>query len=63
TMERIELFCGLVSSYVFSNIADYEPGQFYKRELPCVLEARKAFELKKIDCIIHQLRNNSAIRD
>lgn len=37
---------------IIQNIADYEPGQFYKRELPCVLKALEAFDLKKIDTII-----------
>lgn len=32
--------------------ADYVPGQFYKRELPCILEILKRSDLSKVDCII-----------
>jgi deoxyribonuclease V len=27
-------------------VADYEPGQFYKRELPCILSLLKQFEVR-----------------
>jgi len=30
----------------------YVPGQFYKRELPCILEILKAVNLDEVDCII-----------
>lgn len=33
-------------------VADYEPGAFYKRELPCLLEVLKDFDLEEISCII-----------
>lgn len=29
-----------------ANIEDYEPGQFYKRELPCILKLIKKYDLK-----------------
>lgn len=32
--------------------AEYVPGQFYKRELPCILEVLKLSELSKVDYII-----------
>jgi len=31
---------------------DYEPGAFYKRELPCILEVLKKSDLDKVDCIV-----------
>ncbi|RXR34642.1 endonuclease V [Flavobacterium piscinae] len=33
-------------------VADYEPGFFYKRELPCLLQALKKIDLKNISTII-----------
>jgi len=33
-------------------VADYVPGQFYKRELPCILEILKLSDLSKISAII-----------
>lgn len=33
-------------------IADYEPGAFYKRELPCILSILKDIDLATIDLII-----------
>ena len=32
--------------------AEYVPGQFYKRELPCMLEVLKLSDLSKVDYII-----------
>ena len=34
------------------NIADYEPGKFYLRELPCILESLNQYDLDKVDTII-----------
>jgi deoxyribonuclease V len=34
------------------NVAAYEPGKFYKRELPCILDALKQIDNSKIDVII-----------
>ncbi len=31
---------------------EYVPGQFYKRELPCILEILKQVDLKRFDCVI-----------
>ncbi len=33
-------------------IADYEPGAFYKRELPCILSLLKRFDLNEVELII-----------
>jgi len=33
-------------------IAEYVPGEFYKRELPCLLEILRDIDLQKITCII-----------
>ncbi len=38
-------------SKIIENIAQYEPGEFYKRELPCILEILKIVK-EKIDLII-----------
>lgn len=35
-----------------SEVADYEPGFFYKRELPCILEALQKVDLQTIDAIL-----------
>lgn len=34
------------------NVAEYVPGEFYKRELPCVLEALQQIDSSAIDVII-----------
>lgn len=33
-------------------IADYIPGEFYRRELPCILEALQQIEISKIEVIV-----------
>jgi deoxyribonuclease V len=33
-------------------VAEYTPGAFYKRELPCLIEVLKDFDLSKIDVVI-----------
>lgn len=35
-----------------AEVLDYEPGFFYKRELPCILEALQKVDLTTIDTII-----------
>lgn len=37
---------------IVKEVAEYESGQFYKRELPCILELLKQVDLEKVDCII-----------
>lgn len=32
--------------------ADYEPGAFYKRELPCIMQVLKKIKLKPTDCLV-----------
>jgi len=34
------------------NFLEYEPGAFYKRELPCILSILDQFDIEKIDVII-----------
>jgi len=41
-----------IISDTITNVAPYEPGQFYKRELPCLLKLIKHNILSKIDIII-----------
>lgn len=35
-----------------THIAEYVPGEFYKRELPCILEALKKINLGEIEVIV-----------
>lgn len=37
---------------LINNIADYEPGKFYLRELPCILESLNQYDLNRVDTII-----------
>lgn len=37
---------------LINNIADYEPGKFYLRELPCILESLNQYNLNQVDTII-----------
>ena len=37
---------------ILEGIADYEPGAFYKRELPCILSLLKQIDLSKVYVII-----------
>ncbi len=41
----------IITSYT-ENPLEYEPGYFYKRELPCILELLKHTDLSKIDIIV-----------
>ncbi len=40
------------SKIIINKIADYQPGQFYKRELPCLLQSLVLYDLNKVDTII-----------
>ena len=42
---------GIITT-IINEVAEYESGQFYKRELPCILELLKQIDLEKVDCII-----------
>lgn len=41
-----------IYSELLEPIADYEPGAFYKRELPCILSLLKQIDLSKVSFII-----------
>jgi deoxyribonuclease V len=41
-----------IHSETIEGIADYEPGQFYKRELPCILSLLKTIALDDVEAII-----------
>ncbi len=41
-----------IYSETIEGIADYEPGAFYKRELPCILSLIKQIDLKQVNYII-----------
>ncbi|MEL6922632.1 MAG: endonuclease V [Bacteroidota bacterium] len=40
------------ASVLLENVADYVPGEFYKRELPCILKVLEKTSLATLDCII-----------
>ncbi|MFN7120284.1 MAG: endonuclease V [Saprospiraceae bacterium] len=37
---------------IITELHDYIPGEFYKRELPCIIEALKPIDLQQVDFII-----------
>jgi deoxyribonuclease V len=37
---------------VLDKVPEYEPGSFYKRELPCIIELLKIIDMSNIDIII-----------
>jgi exodeoxyribonuclease-5/deoxyribonuclease V len=41
-----------VHSEIIDNIEDYIPGEFYRRELPCILSLLQKMDLRNIDTII-----------
>jgi len=41
-----------VISEIIKGVSDYEPGAFYKRELPCILSLLKQVDLSTVDCIV-----------
>ncbi len=41
-----------IYSEVISEIAEYVPGEFYKRELPCIISLISKIDLKNVDVII-----------
>ncbi|MDW3195223.1 MAG: endonuclease V [Cytophagales bacterium] len=43
---------GDIYEEILEGIAAYEPGAFYKRELPCILSLLEKIHIKKIDTII-----------
>lgn len=41
-----------VHSEIIDNVEEYIPGEFYKRELPCILSLLKQIDLSTIDVIV-----------
>ncbi|WP_316636446.1 endonuclease V [uncultured Flavobacterium sp.] len=41
-----------VHTEVIDNVEEYIPGEFYRRELPCILSVLNKFDLKNIEAII-----------
>lgn len=41
-----------ILSAIIDNVEDYEPGSFYKRELPCIIELFLKIDLSRINAII-----------
>ena len=41
-----------VVTNIVNDVEDYEPGQFYKRELPCILQLLKQVNLNSLEAII-----------
>ena len=41
-----------VHTEIIDNVEEYIPGEFYKRELPCILSLVNQFDLKNIEAII-----------
>ncbi|WP_347053489.1 endonuclease V [Flavobacterium olei] len=41
-----------IYSEVINNVEEYIPGEFYKRELPCILSLLKQIDLSTVDVII-----------
>ncbi len=41
-----------IHSQTIDGVADYEPGHFYKRELPCILSLLKTIPLENVEAII-----------
>lgn len=41
-----------INTAILDGIAEYIPGQFYKRELPCILAVLKKSDLSKVSAII-----------
>ncbi len=41
-----------IHSEIIDNVEEYIPGEFYKRELPCILSLLKQIDLSTIDIIV-----------
>lgn len=41
----------IITSFI-TDVAEYQPGSFYKRELPCILDLLKQVDLSEIEAII-----------
>lgn len=53
---QFENWADTVPNQVFiemkTDIAEYEPGAFYKRELPCIIEVMKKVDMNAVTCIV-----------
>lgn len=41
-----------IHTEIIDNVAEYIPGEFYKRELPCILSLLDKIDLKKVEAIV-----------
>lgn len=41
-----------IHTEIIDNVAEYIPGEFYKRELPCILSLLNQIDLKKVEAIV-----------
>jgi len=41
-----------IHTEIIDNVAEYIPGEFYKRELPCILSLLNQMDLKKVEAIV-----------
>ncbi|MBF4507297.1 endonuclease V [Flavobacterium sp. JLP] len=41
-----------IHTEIIDNVEEYIPGEFYKRELPCIISLLNQFDLKNIEAII-----------
>ncbi|MGJ8659521.1 endonuclease V [Cellulophaga fucicola] len=41
-----------IKEEIIEDVPDYEPGAFYKRELPCIISLLKQYNLKDVELII-----------
>ncbi|GAB5554697.1 MAG: endonuclease V [Saprospiraceae bacterium] len=41
-----------IKTEILKDIAPYEPGFFYRRELPCILSLLSKFHLENVNCIV-----------
>ena len=42
----------IITSEILENIEEYKPGEFYRRELPCILSLLKKYDLSNVEAII-----------
>ena len=41
-----------IHTEIIDNVSEYIPGEFYKRELPCILSLLDKIDLKKVEAIV-----------
>jgi deoxyribonuclease V len=37
---------------IVKGVGEYEPGSFYKRELPCIVAIMEEIDLEQVDCLV-----------